>query len=499
LVRLIDPYQKQPAACREYDPRFSEVAQRLAEAIQARAPEARVEHIGSTAVPGCAGKGVIDLQVLYPSGGLSAVKEGLADLGFQAQAGWDPFPEDRPMREGTIEHHGTTYNVHAHVIAQDDPEAERNRAFRDLLRFDADLRDGYVRRKREILAGNPVDSLDYSIAKGPYIRGVLTDHGIEVPREIVIRRTRPDDFPATLAIYNSLRPWRPAMTLEEYNHHLHELEGKRYEAFVADLDGQIVGDFDLFEASWYGRPDTFLLYGEVREDFRGRGIGSRLHTTMERRARAIGARRIYTEVIDTVPEATAFLEHRGWGRTGREDRPSRLTVADANLAGFTDVEERLRGEGIQIRTLAEIGTEDEAFMHALHEMEFRAEQDMPSSEPHAKDPYETWLQRQMEGPGRSPETFWVALEGNAPVGVARLRQMAGGAVGNGFTGVDPDYRGRGIARALKLKTIEWAREQHVGYIYTANDAENRRMLAINISLGYQPLPADIELVKEIAD
>lgn len=483
--------------CREYDPRFPEVARRLAEAIETRVPEALVEHIGSTAVPGCAGKGVIDLQVLYPPGHLNAVKAGLEALGFQPQMGRDPFPEDRPMREGTIEHEGAPYTIHAHVIAEDDPEAERNRAFRDLLRSDSDLRDAYVRRKREILDAGTADSGDYSIEKGPFIRDVLTDRGIDVPLEIVIRRTRPEDVPATLDIYNSLRPWRPAMTVEEYNQHVRELEGKRYETWVADRDGEIVGDFDLFEARWYGRPDTFILYGEVREDFRRQGIGSRLHTTMEHQARAVGVRRMYTEVIETMPESIAFLERRGWARTGREDRPSRLTVADANLDGFTGVEERLRREGIRITTLAEFGPEDEAILQAVHEMEHRAAQDMPSSEPRGADPFVEWRQRQLEGPGRSLETFWIALEGNSPVGVARLRGMSGGAFGNGFTGVDPAYRGRGIARALKMKTIQWAHEHGVRFIYTGNDAENHRMLAINISLGYQPLPAEIELVKDL--
>lgn len=497
LVTLIGPYQKQLAVCREYDPRFPEVAQRLAEAIQARVPEARTEHIGSTSIPGCAGKGVIDLQILYPPGRLDALKDGLADLGFQPQVGWDPFPEDRPMREGTIEHHGIFYSIHAHVVAENDPEAARNRTFRDLLRSDAALRDRYVQRKREIIYRGRTDSLDYAIEKASFIRNVLGEHGVDIPPETVIRQTRPDDIPVTLEIYNSLRPWRPAMTLDEYNQHLRELEGKRYESWVADLDGQILGDFDLFEARWYAQPDTFILYGEVREDVRGQGIGSRLHTTMERRAADIDARRIYTQVIDTMPEALAFLQHRGWVPTGREDRPSRLTVADANVEGFTDVEKRLKDEGIRITTLAQMGTEDESFLHAVHEMEARVEEDIPSSEPRMADSYDQWLQRQMERPGKSHQTFWIALDGARPVGVSRLRRMSGDAVGNGLTGVDPDYRGRGIARALKLKTIEWAREHDVKYIYTANDAENRPMLAINISLGYQSLPAEIELIKDL--
>mgnify|MGYP001189163215 CR=1 FL=1 len=315
--------------------------------------------------------------------------------------------------------------------------------------------------------------------------------------DLVIRPAKPEDIPATLEMYNALRPERPPMTLEEYNQHVRELTGKRYEPWAAELHGRVVGDFDLFEARWYSTPDTFVLYGEVHEDFRGKGIGSRLHETMEERARAIGARRVYTEVIETMPQSVSFLERRGWTRTGRTDQPLRLRVSAANLDGFTGVEERLSREGIRITTLADVGRDDAAFLHAVHDMEFRAERDMPGSEPRSQEPYELWLHRQLEGPGRSPERFWVAMVGDRPVGVARLRRTSGNTVSNALTGVDPEYRGRGIARALKLKTVEWACEHGAEFIFTANDAENQRMLSINISLGYRPLPACIDLVKEL--
>jgi RimJ/RimL family protein N-acetyltransferase len=136
-------------------------------------------------------------------------------------------------------------------------------------------------------------------------------------------------------------------------------------------------------------------------------------------------------------------------------------------------------------------------LHAIHDMEFRTEHDIPSSEPPTQDPFEMWLQRQLQGAGKSPSTFWIALDGGRPVAVARLRVMPGRAAGNGLTAVDADYRGRGIARALKFKTIEWARENGIETIYTENDLENHRMLAINVSLGYKPLPPEVELVKDL--
>jgi GrpB-like predicted nucleotidyltransferase (UPF0157 family) len=167
-MRMIGPYLNAPAACLNYDSRAPLVAQQVAALIAARLPDVIVEHIGSTAVPGCAGKGVVDLMLLYPPGRLAAAKRVLVDLGFQPQSTRDPFPEERPMRLGAIEHDGTTFRLHVHVLAADSPEVAELRAFRDRLRVDPQLRAAYVARKREILRAGISDTVDYSIAKGDF-------------------------------------------------------------------------------------------------------------------------------------------------------------------------------------------------------------------------------------------------------------------------------------------------------------------------------------------
>ena len=166
-------YQQMHATCREHDTRAMDVARRLGSLIESHLPGIRVEHVGSTSVPHCAGKGVVDLMVLYPPGQLPAVRDMLDELGFQRQTTRDPFPEERPMRTGAVDHDGTRFQVHAHVIAADAPEASELRAFRERLRADPRLVDAYVARKRAILAEGVTDSLDYSVRKGGFVAAVL--------------------------------------------------------------------------------------------------------------------------------------------------------------------------------------------------------------------------------------------------------------------------------------------------------------------------------------
>ena len=100
IEQIVGPYEDRQAVCHDYDRRTAEVAQRVAASIRSHLPGVLVEHIGSTCVLGCAGKGIVDLMLVYPEGQLAAARDVLDALGFQRQTTRDPFPEDRPMRHG---------------------------------------------------------------------------------------------------------------------------------------------------------------------------------------------------------------------------------------------------------------------------------------------------------------------------------------------------------------------------------------------------------------
>jgi GrpB-like predicted nucleotidyltransferase (UPF0157 family) len=170
----IRPYFLAPAACRDYDPRAPRVAQRVALLMTERLPTLVVEHIGSSSVPGCAGKGTVDLMVLYPPGQLEATKHLLETLGFQRQTTPDPWPEDRPMRTGTFEYDGSLFRLHAHVIAADSPEVAELRTFRERLRADPELVAAYVACKRAIIASGITDEGEYATAKGSFVERTLS-------------------------------------------------------------------------------------------------------------------------------------------------------------------------------------------------------------------------------------------------------------------------------------------------------------------------------------
>jgi GrpB-like predicted nucleotidyltransferase (UPF0157 family) len=132
----------------EYDSAAPAAAERVIALIEAAAPWVKAEHIGSSAIPGCAGKGIVDLVVLYPRGRLEDTRQAVDSLGFQPQRAGHEFPDDRPMRVGAVEFEGRTYRLHAHIVAADSAEAKALYRFREVLRIDP-LRDVPGKRRAD--------------------------------------------------------------------------------------------------------------------------------------------------------------------------------------------------------------------------------------------------------------------------------------------------------------------------------------------------------------
>jgi GrpB-like predicted nucleotidyltransferase (UPF0157 family) len=181
----IGRYRRVPVQVHQADPDAPEVARRLIALIATRWPATPAEHVGSTAVPGLAGKGIVDLLLAAPPAHIPTITQVLHELGFQLQVP-AAFPATRPMLWGTYRHRATQYRVHVHVVPADDPEVAAMRGFRDALCADPVLRRRYGALKRAIVAGGPADPVAFTKAKHDWIAATLAHLGLadEPPRRL---------------------------------------------------------------------------------------------------------------------------------------------------------------------------------------------------------------------------------------------------------------------------------------------------------------------------
>jgi GrpB-like predicted nucleotidyltransferase (UPF0157 family) len=196
----IGRYRRVPVQVHQADPDAAEAARRLIALIATRSPATPAEHVGSTAVPGLAGKGIIDLLMPTPPEEIPVVTQTLHELGFQPQRP-AAFPATRPMLWGTFRHGGTAYPVHLHVVPADDPEVAAMQGLRDALRADPVLRRRYVALKRAIVAGGPADPVAFTKAKHDWIAATLTHLGLadHPPRRLYQDDLDPDNPDRRLA------------------------------------------------------------------------------------------------------------------------------------------------------------------------------------------------------------------------------------------------------------------------------------------------------------
>jgi GrpB-like predicted nucleotidyltransferase (UPF0157 family) len=147
---------------------------RLFEELRDRASAAlgdlvvRIEHVGSTSVPGLVAKAVIDLDVVIRSRAeLPAAIERLAAVGYThvgdlGITGREAFK--RP--DGTPRHN-------LYLCAADSVELARHVRFRDYLRSHPDTATEYAVLKRELAERHRLDIDAYCEAKTAFIEGVL--------------------------------------------------------------------------------------------------------------------------------------------------------------------------------------------------------------------------------------------------------------------------------------------------------------------------------------
>lgn len=138
---------------------------RLAAALGDRA--IRIDHIGSTAVPGLTAKPVIDILV-----GVRKLNEATACIVPLQTLGYTfiDFPQNidrRFFRKGIPRTH------HLHIVEQGSPAQIEHLAFRDALRADAGLRDQYAALKAGLAARYTSDRATYSASKTEFVRRVV--------------------------------------------------------------------------------------------------------------------------------------------------------------------------------------------------------------------------------------------------------------------------------------------------------------------------------------
>jgi GrpB-like predicted nucleotidyltransferase (UPF0157 family) len=153
----------------EYDPAWQTIylkeQKKIMEALPACA--GRVEHVGSTSVPGLCAKPIIDILLLVPDAeNESSYVPALENAGYILRIREPDWYQHRMFL-------GSHPAVHIHVFSDGCEEAERMIRFRDWLRTHEEDRQRYADAKRRLAAENWQYMQNYADAKTSVIHEIM--------------------------------------------------------------------------------------------------------------------------------------------------------------------------------------------------------------------------------------------------------------------------------------------------------------------------------------
>ncbi|SHO56677.1 dephospho-CoA kinase/protein folding accessory domain-containing protein [Vibrio quintilis] len=159
------------------DPQWPQAFERIAQQLQNTLTTLalRIDHIGSTSVPGLPAKDVIDIQITVNSIGHPEIAKKLT------QAGYLHLPEiqsdnlvgenaDSPeLKKLYFREKPGEREAHIHIREAGRLNQKYPLLFRDFLRQDVMVRDAYAKVKQELAARFPDDADSYYAIKDPYM------------------------------------------------------------------------------------------------------------------------------------------------------------------------------------------------------------------------------------------------------------------------------------------------------------------------------------------
>lgn len=317
----------------------------------------------------------------------------------------------------------------------------------------------------------------------------------------VLRDYLASDIEADTSLQNMVHPEYP-VTIEDQRRgfvFVHTPPMKSRQLVVEErATGRLVGAGGIVTPPDAIGQGSLWIGAGVEPSHRGRGIGRELARALEGAAIEFGAVRLWASAQVADARALRFLELLGFQERLRKWQ-SWLDVDRANLPELASQDPALSG-GVLITTLRAEGETDRRVLEAVYRLVAATLGDGPRMGPYVPPTFDAFRTMMLEGEAALPEAFFLARVGDRYVGMSNLQRMRteDRTLHLEFTATLPEYRGRGIATALKTAGIRYAREHGYRTIRTENDSKNDAIWAINEKLGFRRKHASVWAEKALS-
>ncbi len=307
--------------------------------------------------------------------------------------------------------------------------------------------------------------------------------------DLEVRQLETADYPRLAEIYHSNYPEDINFSADELRYDDETWDYKKYiqKQFVATISGKVEGWAAYWQSPAMYHPRKFTMNMAVDPLKQRLGIGSALYGQILAELQPLEALLVRSKTRENMIAGKAFLKHRGFVEIYREWE-SHLQVAGFPAEPFKQYIERAASQNVASTTLAEEAKLDPDCYRKLHELWYeKIAYDIPLPDAYTPISFEDFMTRVVKGPNILSEGCFIAKVDGRYAGISWSQKFEKepNVLWQTITGVLREYRGRGIAIALKLRVVDFAARNGYDVIKTWNSSANDAMLGINHKLGFQ--------------
>lgn len=271
-----------------------------------------------------------------------------------------------------------------------------------------------------------------------------------------------------------------------------------FQRWVVEQDGRIIAFGNVSQPPYYSEPHRYRFNITVHPEFEGHGVGTAVYNQIWQTLQSRDTKPTFVEsgCYQHHSQAIRFLQKRGYQQVMRWVI-TRLELPTFDAAPYAPLFAKLEAQGIELTTLPQLQTQDPNWLEKLYELEWQLTLDEPLPYTPQKIPIEQYKKLVVDNPQVILPSWIVAVKNGETIGLSLLEKgSAPGGLSTGFTGVYRDFRRRGLATAMKVRTIEYAQGAGYNFIRTGNE-ENNPMLALNKKLGFKEITARLAFEKRL--
>jgi GNAT superfamily N-acetyltransferase len=310
-----------------------------------------------------------------------------------------------------------------------------------------------------------------------------------------IRPFRPSDseYEAIVRVYNLANPHDQGAAATWQHWDKHRDPAKAFARYVAERDGE-VGAYG-FSVRTDVAANKFRFGTYYLPEWETAELIDSFATFVMRKCLEYKPVSLIARAREDEIAMTSWLKDNGFRSAMRYPR-SIFGVPEFEPELYADLKARVANQGVEIISLVELAKRDPGWQRRVYELEMLLSSDVPRPSDFSPPPFEKYAQTEFEAPDFMPELWLIAIDGDSYVGTTSLFKLGDNLnmLETGLTGVLRNYRRQGLATLLKCLAIERAQQLGAQLILTSNE-ENNPMYQLNLRLGFQPQPADVDWEK----